>query len=145
MTIEAGHTFHDVTLADLGQIRRYVRETVTACGCAPSALDELIVAVNEAVANVVRHGYQNKPAKIKVTVVCGLDLVKVILLDDGPAFDPTTLSSPDTTLPLEKRPFGGLGVHMMRDFCDALNYRTDPHGRNELTLLKRFSHEEQPS
>jgi len=141
MDFEAGHIFHDVTLADLGQIRRYVRETTVACGCAPAALDELIVAVNEAVANIIRHGYQNEPGRIKVSIVCAEELIKVLLLDDGPAFDPTTLSSPDTTLPLAQRPFGGLGVHMMRDFCDELNYRSDPRGRNELTLIKRFDRE----
>ena len=138
MDIRAGRVFHDVTLDDLGQIRRYVRETAVAGGCEPAAIDELIVAVNEAVSNVVRHGYLNEPGEISVTVVCGNERVMVTLLDDCPGFDPTTVPRPDTTLPLAERPFGGMGVHMMRDFCDELNYRRDPRGRNELTLLKRL-------
>ena len=135
---EAGRVFHDVTLDDLGPIRLYVLETGTARGCDMAALSELIVAVNEAVANIVRHGYQNQPGEVKVTVVCSRDVVEVILLDDGPGFDPTTVGVPDTTRPLAERPFGGMGVHMMRNFCDELRYRRDSRGRNELILLKRI-------
>ncbi len=136
--MKAGRVFQNVTLDDLGKIRLYVREMAVAGACETAAINELIVAVNEAVANVVRHGYQNEPGEISVTVICSDEWVMVTLLDDCPGFDPTTVPSPDTTLPLAERPFGGLGVHMMRDFCDELNYRKDPRGHNELTLLKRF-------
>lgn len=137
MDNETERIFHDVALGDLGQIRQYVRETAVAGGCGLAAIDELIVAMNEAVSNIVRHGYQKEPGKIKVTVIYRADVVKVILLDNGPSFDPTTVSSPDTTLPLAERPFGGMGVHMMRAFCDELSYRKNSRGENELTLLKR--------
>ena len=138
MDIDAERVFHEVTLDDLGQIRRYVRETAVACGCEAAGIDELIVAVNEATANIVRHGYQNEPGEIRVTIVCSDDRVKVTLLDDSPRFDPTTVPSPDTTLPLAERPFGGMGVHMMRTFCDEVSYRSGSRGGNELILLKRI-------
>lgn len=131
-----GRIFQNVTVSDLSQIRQYVRETAVTQGCDLALINELIYAVNEALANIVKHSYQNKPGSIEVRVIYQGGLLKVILLDDGPRFDPTTAPSPDTTLPLEKRAFGGLGIHMMRDFCDALNYRRDPQGRNELTLVK---------
>jgi serine/threonine-protein kinase RsbW len=118
--------------------RHYVRETAVAGACDLAAIGELIVAMNEAISNIVRHGYQNEPGEIKVTIVCSSEWVMVTLLDDCPRFDPTTAPSPDTTLPLAERPFGGMGVHMMRTFCDELSYRRDPRGRNELTLLKRL-------
>lgn len=137
MDIESEHVFDDVGLEDLGRIREYVRETAVAGGCEAAAIDELIVAVDEAVTNIVRHSYQNEPGTIGVAVVCRDDMIKVTLLDDGPGFDPTTVPSPDTTLPLAERPFGGLGVHMMRTFCDELSYRKNSRGGNELILLKR--------
>lgn len=139
MDIEKGRVFHDVTLGDLGQIRNYVRETAVARGCELAAVDELIVAVNEALANIVRHSYQNQPGEIKVTVICSRDVVQVILLDEGPGFDPTKVPSPDTTRPLAERPFGGMGVHMMRNFCDELRYSRHSPGGNELILLKRIA------
>lgn len=123
---------------DLGQIREYIRQIALDAGCEKPLLDELIVAVNEALANIVQHSYEGQPGNIEVTVLCRPEWVKVILVDDGPQFDPTLVPGPDTTLPLVQRPFGGLGIHMMRDFCDGLNYRRDDQDRNELSLLKRL-------
>ncbi len=138
MENEAGRVFHKVTLGDLSQVRQYVRETaVSYCG-ASAAIDELVTAMNEAVSNIVRHGYKNEPGNIKVTIGCSGDVVQVILLDNGLHFDPTQVARPDTTLPLAERPFGGLGVHMMREFCDELIYRRTENDGNELTLLKRL-------
>jgi serine/threonine-protein kinase RsbW len=135
---ETTRTFYDVALGDLAQIRHFVRETAVTCACGAGVLDELIVAINEAVSNIVRHGYKKAPGEIKVTVMCGDDTIKVILHDRSLGFDPMLIPSPDTTLPLAERPFGGLGLHMMRAFCDELSYRRDSQNGNELTLLKRF-------
>ena len=140
MDNDAGYVFHKVTVGDLGQIRQYVRETaVSFCG-ESAAIDELVTAMNEAVSNIIRHGYKHEPGNIEVTIACSGDIVQVMLRDHGLHFDPTQAASPDTTLPLAERPFGGLGVHMMREFCDGLIYRRTENDENELTLLKRVDH-----
>jgi anti-sigma regulatory factor (Ser/Thr protein kinase) len=133
-----GRIFTNVTTLDLGRIRRYVLESAVAGGGDPPAVDELVLAVNEAVVNIVHHAYRDEPGEVELSVSCSEGVILVILLDHGPPFDPTTMLSPDTTLPLDKRPFGGMGIHFMREFCDELRYRRDSDGRNELTLLKRF-------
>jgi serine/threonine-protein kinase RsbW len=130
--------FQQVTLDDLVALRRFVRQTAVAAGFAGPALEELIVAVNEAASNIVRHGFQGQPADITVVVSCETDTVEVTLLDHGPAFDPDDAPRPDTSLPLAQRPFGGLGVQLMRDLCSGLAYRRDPDGRNELRLSKQM-------
>lgn len=150
MENETEHVFHEVTSGDLSQIRQFVRETATSTNSGQSvsphftspAIDELIVAVNEAVANIIRHGYQGEPGDITIRVSCRSDSVKVTLLDNSPPFNPITISSPDMTLPLAERPFGGMGVHMMREFCDELTYCRTKNDENELTLLKRIDHRE---
>lgn len=139
MDNETVFIFYEATVGDLGQIRQYVRETAVSCGCEPAAAEELVVAVNEAAANIIRHGYKNQPGDIQVTIMGGVDAVQVRLHDKAPRFDPTTVANPDTTLALEERPFGGLGVHMMRSFCDGLRYCRNSQDENELTLVKRMS------
>jgi serine/threonine-protein kinase RsbW len=133
--------FRQATLDDLAAIRQFVRRVCAGCGLIGPALEELIVAVNEATSNIVRHGFQGRPADITVSVTCGQNAVQVTLLDQGPAFDPDSAPRPDTTLPLEQRPFGGMGVQLMRELCDGLQYRRDPGGRNELCLVKKISPE----
>ena len=63
--------------------------------------------------------------------------LRVILSDSAPLFDPPQVPPPDFYLPLEDRPLGGLGVHMMRQLTDDLVYRVAPDGGNELTFVKR--------
>jgi len=133
-----GQVFRNVTPLDLSRIRRFVLESAIDGGGDPPAVDDLIIAVNEAVVNIVLHGYQNEPGEIEVNVGCMEGMIQVILLDYGPPFDPTIVVSPDISLPLEERPFGGMGIHFMRQFCDDLRYRRDSAGRNELILFKRF-------
>lgn len=137
MESEAKRVFRTVILADLVQIRQFVRETAVSGGCDPALLDELVVAANEAIANIIQHGYRDNPGDITVKIRCHNDTVLVTLCDTCASFDPTTVSQPDMTLPLAERPFGGMGVHMMREFCDELIYRRTENNENELTLAKR--------
>lgn len=123
-------------LDDLAAIRRFVEETVTAVYPNPDAISELIIALNEAVTNVIVHGYQGQPGAIEIAVESSERLLLVHIRDQAPFFDPTSVSQPDVTLPLEKRPLGGMGVHMMRQFVDNLHYRAISSGGNELTLEK---------
>jgi anti-sigma regulatory factor (Ser/Thr protein kinase) len=45
---------------------------------------------------------------------------------------------PDLDLPLERRPLGGMGVHLARTLTDRLDHRILPGGGNEVTLSKRL-------
>jgi serine/threonine-protein kinase RsbW len=133
------YVYESVTLADLGAIRRCLRETAVSFGCGSEAAGELVTAVNEALANIVRHGYGDVPGRITMGIERSAQTIAITLLDSAPGFDPTQVPSPDTTLPLAERPFGGMGVHMMRAFCDEIRYSRTPDGENELKLLKHFA------
>jgi anti-sigma regulatory factor (Ser/Thr protein kinase) len=55
--------------------------------------------------------------------------------DDGHPFNPLELPEPNTHLPVEDRPIGGLGIHLLKKMSDRMAYaRTD--GKNRLTLRK---------
>ncbi len=124
----------------LGQEMTYFRQNVEQLllnsGGDPEAVADMIVALNEAVVNVVRHGYQQQPGPVEVTFFRQQGSLLVEVRDEAPLFDPTSLPSPDITVPLAQRPFGGMGVHMMRQFIDALYYQQTADGRNQLTLIK---------
>ena len=65
----------------------------------------------------------------------GKDL-QIKLRDQAPTFDPTTVPTPDVSVPLGQQPYSGMGVHMMRSFTDELRYRVTDEGENELILVK---------
>jgi anti-sigma regulatory factor (Ser/Thr protein kinase) len=64
--------------------------------------------------------------------------IALCLEDDGPAFDPLTAPMPDIDAALEDRPIGGLGIYLLREMMDALEY-VRVEGRNRLTLRKRLA------
>jgi anti-sigma regulatory factor (Ser/Thr protein kinase) len=62
----------------------------------------------------------------------------VTLTDDGPPFDPFGRAAPDTTLSVEERPIGGLGLHLVRELMDKVSYeRRD--GYNVVVLVKELA------
>ena len=61
--------------------------------------------------------------------------VRFTVVDTGVPFDPTTVLSADTTLDVQNRPIGGLGILLTRKLTDAVSYARE-QGRNVLTLTK---------
>lgn len=60
------------------------------------------------------------------------------ITDDGVAFDPLAAGPPDTSLPIEAREIGGLGIHLVRNLMDQVAYvRSGNH--NCLQFSKSFA------
>ena len=63
--------------------------------------------------------------------------LKFTIIDSGKPFDPTVQNEVDTTLSAEARSIGGLGIHLIRQNMDSINYeRVD--NLNVLTLRKKL-------
>ena len=120
---------------DMADIRLFVEHSATELGANPDVVGELVLAVNEAVINILIHGYRDRPGEVTIELVRENSGLEVRLSDSAPAFDPTSVPPPNMNPPLEKRPAGGLGVHMMRSFVDELSYRRLPDGQNELIMV----------
>ena len=132
-----GH--YDITLGlgdGMSAFRQQVEQDLLNYGAHADAAADIIIALNEALVNVVRHGYRRQPGRVEMTLWRQADALLIELLDEAPLFDPTSVPTPDITVPLAQRPFGGMGVHMMREFVDELRYQTTVDDRNQLTLVK---------
>jgi len=122
---------------NLSEIRRFVQETASALGLPPAMIPNVILAVDEAVSNVIAHGYQGQEGAIEIEVSREGDALVIRIRDEAPPFDPTIVPPPDVTLPLEQRIPGGLGIHLIRQIMDEMTHRVTHQGGNELTLVKR--------
>jgi serine/threonine-protein kinase RsbW len=101
------------------------------------------VSLDEVLANVVRHGLAGRGEAAAVELDLRLDAVasppvcEVVVSDDGPEFDPLAAAAPDTSLGIDEREIGGLGIALVRRLMDEVEYeRRD--GRNRLRLLRRL-------
>ncbi len=124
-------------LDNLEKMRSFIAETGQSLCAGEECLECLVHAVDEAASNIIVHGYDGHPGEIEIAISrVGDDLV-VRICDQAPPFNPTNYPMPDLTLPLKKRPLGGLGIYFIRHFCDDVRYRITSGGGNELTLVKK--------
>jgi serine/threonine-protein kinase RsbW len=103
-------------------------------GLTDDATFKLTLALDEIVANVVRHGFDDdREHRIEVKVTVDDRTVTASVEDDGLEFDPREAPVPDLDLPIEMRKPGGLGMHLVKATMDSVEYRRQD-GRNILTI-----------
>jgi anti-sigma regulatory factor (Ser/Thr protein kinase) len=105
-------------------------------GLDASAAFALNVALDELVNNVVSYGLADGGEHfLEVRLRVADDQLTVEVEDDGVAFDPFDRPAPDTELPLEERPIGGLGIEIVRQLMDEARY--ERLGERNLVTLRR--------
>ncbi len=98
---------------------------------------KLNLVLDELITNSISHGLQDVAEphlELRLAVAGGCDALEAVLEDNGLAFDPfSDAPVPDTTLALDERPIGGLGVMLVREMTESAAYeRID--GLNRITL-----------
>lgn len=116
----------------LGQIREFLTD-----GLVPDKIIfSVSLAIDELISNITMYGVQDDgPHDIAVAVRnCG-GVISVTIEDDGQEFDPFApgRAPVETTLPIEDREIGGLGIHIVRELMDRVAYERIG-GRNRVTL-----------
>jgi len=127
----------EAKLKNLSQARRFVQERAEALGADRDVIADVILASDEAVTNVIVHGYQDRPGMIEIELGRNGDDIVVFIRDQSAPFDPTGMPPPDVTQPLEERPLGGMGIHLIRQLMDEVTHNIRPQGGNELVMTKR--------
>jgi sigma-B regulation protein RsbU (phosphoserine phosphatase) len=98
----------------------------------------LQLAVEETVVNVIDYAYPiGINGDITVKMMWDGNTLKIVVVDTGVMFDPTLVETPDTSLMVEERRVGGLGIHLVRKLMDSVNYERED-GKNILTLVKNI-------
>jgi anti-sigma regulatory factor (Ser/Thr protein kinase) len=102
--------------------------------------DDDMMAINlvldEVITNIIDYGYDDAADhEIRVTLAVEGDRLTIEVEDDARHFDPLKAPPPDLDLPLEERPVGGLGIHIVRTLMEAVEYQRRD-GRNVLTMHK---------
>jgi anti-sigma regulatory factor (Ser/Thr protein kinase) len=135
---------HSIALeADIAEIARladWIEASCSAEGIGDAFAAKLALVLDEAVANVIHHGFAGVPPphRIEVRLEVDAERVTALVIDNGHPFDPCVVPSPDCTLPLEERNPGGLGIHLIHRMMDRVEYRRVA-GENRLRLEKSLT------
>ena len=124
-------------LSEISRLLDWVEARCRAEGIADDITLKMTLAIEEAVANAIKHGFAGSPPphRIAVRLEITAECIAAEVVDNGRPFDPTGAPDPDLSLPLEQRQPGGLGIHLMRRLMDRLEYRRCG-GNNALRLRK---------
>jgi anti-sigma regulatory factor (Ser/Thr protein kinase) len=130
----------------LSVVRTVVTEVLAASPFDQSTRTKIIVAVDEALANVVEHAYQGGTGPIELDLALEPDHLSVAIRDNGVRYEPKLERGPlDIKKHIQMGLKGGLGLHLMKMIMDEVRYRHETPFVNELTLLKRFPTTTPPS
>lgn len=107
-------------------------------GLPPDFAFALNLALDEIVTNVICYGYGDGGVHpIRVQLSRERDAVVAVIEDDARRFNPLEKATPALDQPIEDRPIGGLGMHLVRSCVDEVAYSRN-NGKNRLTLKKKI-------
>lgn len=95
------------------------------------------LSLEELYLNVGQHGVKDaaRPPRVCIRLEREGQRVQATIEDDGRPFDPFSRSTPDIAAGLDDRPVGGLGVHLVKEMMDEVEYRFDGQ-RNHVRMAK---------
>ena len=110
-----------------------------------SLASKLRLAVEEAVVNVMEYAYpKGTTGQVDIRATSDGQRLRFVITDNGIPFNPTEVSQADTTLSAEERPVGGLGILLVRQLMDSINYERIG-SQNVLTLQKTLPNTVNPT
>jgi len=120
-------------------VRAAVQKTCELAGLGAEAAGGVVLGVDEALTNIIRHAYkcaEDRPIEIELAVLDdpGARALRIRLRDYGCPVDPAEIRSRDLG---DVRP-GGLGVHIMKKCMDSVEYRQAEGGGTVLTMIKNL-------
>lgn len=125
-------------IAEINKLAVFVEELGEELNLAPDLVFNLNLVLEEAVSNVILYAYpQEEHQEIVLTVEKSDKNLIFVLTDSGKEFDPTQVPDADVTLSAEDRQIGGLGIFLIRQIMNKVEYQRI-EGKNVLTLGKQL-------
>ena len=126
-------------IQEVPRLNAFVAEVCEAVGLSQPDIMKMKVAMEEAVVNVMNYAYPpDTHGDVTIEAASNDVRLKFTIIDSGKPFDPTVKAEVDTTLSAKERPIGGLGIHIVRQFMDSINYER-VGDLNVLTLRKKLN------
>jgi serine/threonine-protein kinase RsbW len=111
-------------------VRGLLRQALQFLGVVEAGIEEIVLALTEACANVVQHAGEHEEYQVDVAI--DDEVCRISVLDNGDGFDVAATEAAPS--PLE----GGRGLILMRALVDRLAFVQDEDGRHRVTLEKRL-------
>ena len=129
------------TMEYLANLIKPVKECAQKCEFGPEKINEIELAMEEALVNVISYAYPDPDAVGNVEICCRMidnRLFIIEIKDSGSPFDSLQEDDPDLTVEISERKVGGLGIFLIKQFMDDVKYRREQgHNILSFTVVKR--------
>lgn len=125
---------------NLSIIRDFVNTSAMDAGLQPDVVENIILAVDEACTNIIKHAYKSFPdGELIIKTKSTLARFVVSITDYGKSFEPEMVPEPDLQKYYRQKRVGGLGMYLMKTFMDDVRYISVPGKYNEVLLSKNIN------
>ena len=126
-------------IAEINRLAIFIEELGEELNLPPDLVFNLNLVLEEAVSNVILYAYpKEEQQEIVLTAKKSDENLIFVFTDTGKEFDPTQAPDADVTLSAEEREIGGLGIFLIRQIMNKIEYQRI-EGKNVLTLGKQLN------
>lgn len=138
------HCMLEASLASLPAFFSFLEESLLEEPLSRQELQEILTVAEEIFVNIASYAYEleENPGTVDISLEVPAQSGRSMALtfrDSGTPFNPLARGDVDTTLPCQEREIGGLGILMIKNLMDAVEYSLED-GRNTLLLEKTWRH-----
>lgn len=124
---------------NLSLIRDFISGKASAAGIASESIENIMLAVDEACTNIIKHAYKSFPeGKITIKIDYNPDKFIIEIFDHGSTFNPDKVPDPDLQKYYRNGRVGGLGMYLMKTLMDDVEYVSVPGKYNKVLLSKNI-------
>jgi serine/threonine-protein kinase RsbW len=124
---------------NLSEIRDFVSTNAEKAGIESSTIDNIILAVDEACTNIIKHAYKLSPqGEIIIKIDYDDEKFIITIIDYGKSFEPESIPQPDLRKYYREHRVGGLGMYLMKSLMDDVKYTSIPGKYNQVLLRKNI-------
>lgn len=126
-------------ISEISKLAVFIDELGEEMNLTPELIFNLNLVLEEAVSNVILYAYgEEKHKEISLMANMSDGNLVFVLADSGKEFDPTKVPDADITLSAEEREIGGLGIFLIRQIMDKVDYQRIEE-KNVLTMRKQLN------
>ncbi|HIJ07146.1 ATP-binding protein [Methanocalculus sp.] len=110
-------------IQSLPELVIFLEKVLEEAGTLEEESFDIQLAADEIFINIASYAYGEGEGEVEVAVSIQDDSIMITFTDSGIPFNPLSLPSPDTTLGIDERRIGGLGIHLVRELMDTFTYQ----------------------
>jgi serine/threonine-protein kinase RsbW len=124
---------------NLSIIREFTKTSASDCGCSEELTGKIILAVDEACTNIIKHAYKySANGDIDINIKLLRSKLIISITDSGDHFNSDSVPTPNLLEYQKQKKSGGLGIFLMKKLMDEVNYRILKDNRNQVELVKHL-------